>query len=314
MMNRHDHDVLGLRSVGDTVPEVDLLAKARARQRLLASIASGRSHRMSAPRRAVAAISVTLLLALLAADLPTLREEEAAAAAVFRELAGNAERGSTLPGSGSYVHMHSSGIQLVEGTDVGSQTSWSAVVSFQRDVWLRSDGAGRLAESRTDSVFLSPADEAAWEAAGSPAVEMTNDGRYGPGELYIVDPSSVPEEVDALRSALEDRTLGSGPDGDAQTLRIIGGLLAESYLSPQQRSSLFTVASELSGIGSLGELTDHLGRTGPAVSAEDALGQVVLIFDADSSRLLELRTSWPTLGISTWSSFREPTLVDQLGA
>jgi len=172
------------------------------------------------------------------------------------------------PGPGQYQYTGS--VEANQSCNLGAG-GYCALVPEQRQIWIGADGSGRLRETFGAPEFLTPADKAAWEAAGSPSLgNETSDTSFGPNALSD-GPSSLakaPTDPTALKAAIEDRSLEGGPPGSAEDFTQIGDLLRETDASPALRSALFQVASELPGIVLPGSVSDHDGRSGVGIAMD----------------------------------------------
>jgi hypothetical protein len=261
-----------LRDARPVVPESDELAMERARRTLVRAIGAktlpARS-KPSPPRRRVwmvasAAAVVTLVLALPIL-LPIGRGgAPSAVAEALDRLGGVALREPYVPlGEGQYYYSGSEVVALSTGEVVGSDTELPSVLdTSHREVWLATDGSGRVVQGDRQRDF----------SGGS--------GKFA--EL-----SSFPSDPKDLRSAIEQRRILDGPPGDADTFDIIGELLALSHASPEQRQSLFEIAGDLPGVDLIGPRTDAEGRAGIAVAYTHLGIQQILTFDQDTSSLLQ---------------------------
>ena len=186
-----------------------------------------------------------------------------AAAAALHRFAGIAARqpATAAPQPGQFVYTKSE--SLNESTWVlGSGDATSTFTRLQpvtREAWIGVDGSGRLRETTGHGSFPTPADEAAWKAAGSPDLGegKTSDELFaaGPQGLSFLDLSGLPTDPDALRAAIEARQIEGGPPGDAETFTIVGDLLRETYASPALRAALYEVAASLPEVQLVGDTT-----------------------------------------------------------
>ena len=249
------------------------------------------------------AIGVAATAVAIAVALPAILPggspggaDPAAAAALhrFARIAARQPAGPA-PQVGQFVYTKSRSLNMgtwVMGND-GSLT-FSRLVPVTRQIWIGVDGSGRLLETTGTGSFPTPADEAAWEAAGSPDLHEgeTSDDTFlpGPQGLSFLDLSGLPTDPDALRTAIESRAVEGGPPGDAETFTIVGDLLRETYGSPALRAALYEVAASLPGVELIGSTTDPAGRPGIAVAFENGSARNELIFDPRTAALLGERT------------------------
>jgi hypothetical protein len=298
-----------LRELGSDIPPDDVLARRRARVRLMSMIEG--SAQAGRRRVGVTAAAAVLALALVGTSFVWISfglGEHRAAAATLDALAAAAEsRPAQAVPEGWYVHTSSEGTLLLTGQDLDSGSGWRVLVPVYRESWIAKDGSGRLIETVGKPSFVRAADRNAWERAGAPELEgteATTRERYGPGGLFFLDARDVPQEAEDLLAAVEARQLVPGPAGDATSLRIIASLLRDAFLMPAQRAAAFEAASKLASITSLGDVIDHAGRTGVAIAATDEQGDVELVFDPDTALLLEERYIEATdRSIRTWITY-----------
>ena len=279
-------DEIALLRESDAVPELDEGRLAAIRATLDAAIAEERfaaAPRLPHRRRpwlvgaAVAAAAAAIALAVATSGGPAPRGGGVHAASggpaprVGAHIRGTilarladvaiAQPPTVPPGPGQYQYTGS--VEADQSCNLGAG-GCCALVPEQRQIWVGADGSGRIRETFGAPEFLTPADKAAWEAAGSPSLgNGTSDTSFGPNALSD-GPSSLanaPTDPTALKAAIEDRSLEGGPPGSAEDFIQIGDLLRETDASPALRSALFQVASELPGIVLLGSVSDHDGRS-----------------------------------------------------
>jgi hypothetical protein len=241
-----------------------------------------------------------------------------AAAAILRHAAQSAARGPATapPAAGQFVYTKSEGSG--ENTTVPANgIAINVVQDWTREAWIGPDGSGRLHEVESPGHFATPADRAAWIAAGKPSVlgGNTSDDNFPAGGLSYLDLSALPTDPTQLRQQIDSRTIEGGPPGNAETFTIIGDLLRETYASPQLRSALFTVASELPGVRLVGPTHDELGRSGTAVAYDSGGYSHELIFDPETSAILAERSvSLSTGTVADWTAYLASGVVDSTSA
>jgi hypothetical protein len=200
-----------------------------------------------------------------------------------------AQPATVPPGQGQFQYTASIEANQSCGESPSSLSSYCALVPEQRQIWIGSDGSGRILETFGTPEFLAPAEQAAWVAAGSPPLgNGTSDTSFGPNSLSD-GPSSLanaPTDPTALKTAIEDRSLEGGPPGSAEDFTQIGDLLRETDASPALRSAVFQVASELPGIVLLGSVADHDGRSGVGLAMDLNGVRNELVFDVSTSALM----------------------------
>jgi hypothetical protein len=296
-----------LRRIGRDVLPADPAAKQAARAALLAQATSRprlsplRLHSAGIPRPRLvwAMVAIPIVAILTFGLLPLSTGPNAAAAAALNQVADVA---ATLPDGprDGYRHTKSEGAWLsgVGGGPDHPNGIW-ALVPVSREIWKKSDGSGRLIESRGEPIWFGPADRAAWQAAGSPDLRGTpeSDRRFGPTPPGVEDTDSLPTDPGALRQLIDERVdewaaANGGGATDYERFTIIGDLLRETVAAPRVREALYRVAAGLNGVDLIGSVKDRAGRTGTAVSMTNAessrgLERRVLIFDPHTAALLE---------------------------
>jgi len=99
----------------------------------------------------------------------------------------------------SYRYTKSEGFDLL-----GGEGRYQVLEPFHREIWLGTDGSGRLSTRSDPPKFFGSKDAAEW--AGYIG-HSTGDTSYGPGKMAVIDLTSVPTEPAALRTfLLKERT------------------------------------------------------------------------------------------------------------
>lgn len=309
-------EIDALRTLGRDVLAPRSAAKSAARDALLAH-AEGAAARprwlpvgryaVNRPRFGGVVAAIGLVMVLASGLLPVSRGVDPAAAAALDRVADIAAALPAVSGDG-YRHTKSEGAHLsgIGGGPDHPNGIW-ALVPVSREVWIKTDGSGRLIERRGAAVWFGPADKAAWVAEGSPDLhgEPFSDTRFGPtppglapgtpqawpGSLYYENVDTLPTDVAALRRVIDGRAAATEGATDYERFTIVGDLLRETVGAPQLRAALYRVAAGLGGVELVGSMTDRAGRTGTAVSmtsdqSSRGLERRVLIFDPDTSMLL----------------------------
>ena len=314
------NDLEVVRQFRDDVPEPD----ARARRAAFAAMVEAERSTRRRPRTAssarrrwsavAAAVSVAIILALaVPVLLPNGRRGSAPAASATQVLlraarvAARQQQGGS-PGPGQYVYTKSDSAWMSDWALAGpDQQGFSVLMPRVREIWIGTDGSGRILETTGTPTFLTDQDRAAWEAAGSPDLggEKTSDETFEPngppspspgptaqagGGLSFWELSTLPTDPAELRPKIESREIESGPPGDAETFTIIGDLLRETYAPPALRAALYQVAAGLPGVELVGETKDPEGRDGVGVAYTSEGIQHELIFDPNTSALLAEQT------------------------
>jgi hypothetical protein len=216
-----------------------------------------------------------------------------AAAAVLHRVALRAAQqpAEPAPGPGQYLYTKSE-IFSTALYVVGDGTTFLFRKSGVNESWIGPDGSGRGIGNSDNVTFPTEKDRATWLAAGSPDLYewLTEDERYGPGELTYRSYADLPTDPEELLDLIESRELIGGPNGDWETFTIIGDLLRGTYTQPKVRAALYQVAAELPGVELVGRVMDGSGRPGVAVAYtrtnSDAPFRHELIFDPTTAALL----------------------------
>lgn len=311
------NDLELIRQFRDEVPEPDARARRAAFAAMFEAERSTQGRPRGAPlpaRRRWSAVATAVAAAvILALAVPVLLPSghrgsapDASAAQVLlraAQVAARQEQGDT-PGPGQYVYTKSDNAYMNAWADAGpDHQGFSVMMPQVREIWIGTDGSGRLLETNGTPTFLSDQDHAVWEASGSPDLGggKTSDETFEPngppspspgptaqpgGGLHYQDLSTLPTDPAELRAKIESREIEGGPPGDAETFTIIGDLLRETYAPPALRAALYQVAAGLSGVELVGETKDPEGRAGVGVAYTNAGIQHELIFDPNTSALL----------------------------
>lgn len=289
------------RGVPGPGPEVTGAARAA----MTAEPVSGRSpaaaRRSDKPHRFGwrVAVGITAAAAVIAIALPAILPSggpggaEPAAAAALHRFARIAamQPAVAAPQVGQFVYTKSKWVNIsFASMGNNGDLTFSRMQPVTREIWIGVDGSGRLLETTDSGSWPTPADEAAWKAAGSPDLGEgeTSDETFipGPQGLYFLDLSGLPTDPDELRDVIEAREIVGGPPGDAETFTIIGDLLRETYGSPALRAALYEVAASLPGVQLIGNAADASGRPGIAVAYSKGEARIELVFDPQTAELL----------------------------
>lgn len=270
---------LGVPATGDAPDRVGRLRSSRRRRWAVA----------------VSPIAASIVLALvLPAILGDPGGADPAAAAALRHLADVAanQPAQAPPGPGQYVYTESVDTKYQTYSPGGKQGSFLYGVPLTRQVWIGTDGSGRLKEAPSQITFLSAAGEAAWVAAGSPDLQYDwkpGSTSWGPGSARPLDLWNYPTDPAKLQALIASSDLepgAPGPREDWQTFGIIGDMLRETYAPPALRAALYDIAANLPGVQFVGNTTDGAGRPGVGVAITRGNQTDELIFDPNTSQLL----------------------------
>jgi hypothetical protein len=257
----------------------------------------------------VAAIAIALALVLPAVSQRT----QSAAAAELHQIAANASGQTTLqPSAHQWLYTKQQLSALAQVTQVGSVPTPDAQATIGATIEEWSNVSGQSCESATSTPaqFASPANQAAWQAAGllniptrQPNTSCTttvgataaNGKGYGSG---VINVSALPTDPAVLARDLIQGTTGidgldgtsSGDNQNAAFERAAVLLIGPTVgTTPAFSSALYNALATLPGISLLGEMTTHTGTTGLGFSASTATGPCTIIVDPSNGSLLEVR-------------------------
>jgi hypothetical protein len=256
---------------------------------------------------------------------------ETAAAKVLRDTAAVAAAGDaqpeSTPGPGQFLYTKTKRLELQEwvpGSYSGSfgaispkpKGAFNALNTWQEEEWWSADGPSRSRWVLETPQFLSGAEQARWEKAGSPLPGSFDcDKRCFPGANIIElrpgvtdieneegprfpDFSTLPTEPKALRLAIEQRQAAK-PINTAQVIAELWDILDKPNTTPELRAAIFGALAELPGIELDRNASNLVGRSGYALSYEStdsgSYGEqqpgkrVEYIFDPETSAILGRR-------------------------
>ncbi|HVB06749.1 MAG TPA: hypothetical protein VNF07_10950 [Acidimicrobiales bacterium] len=198
-----------------------------------------------------------------------------------------------------------------------TSTAFAYTQPLFREEWQNDDFAGGLQESVDGTgTFGSPSEEQAWQAAGSPSLQLcaypvlsqlnTFDESAKSGEVIVSLPTD-PEKLGALIAAGRVNDIGQvlpasgrcpSKAGDAQEVFPPGAVcpvsaqfdIAENLLGAPQGPALlgpalYNLLAQLPGVENVGTVTDALGRSGTAI--EDPSTGKVFVINPSTGQLLE---------------------------
>lgn len=226
----------------------------------------------------VVAVAAALVLALVVLPSGTPGAPTSAAAAELNRLSTQAASATTVLEPGQYAY-----------TDIEIQTvvlngsSVHAYLSGTEQTWINAAGTGRMVITTDPTLqFYTPADRAAWEAAGSPP--LVDPAQTAP-QIYTVSPTMTPNTVQAplyrVAGFSTDPTtlahdLASGAahvqdfsnpgcsTRDCLVFAKAADLLQGPSIgmTPALRGALFKVLADVPGTTALGTVMNRAGRAG----------------------------------------------------
>ena len=211
---------------------------------------------------------------------------------------------------------------------LGSPKSFFYRIPYEHETWWAIDGELRVRETNGRPQFLTPAERAAWVAAGRPELKLPNRTRTeNPGTSDRSDGwlpmtyeqiSQLPTDPARLTDVLAERVYAGQPNGscpippdwdrrrplgpcphrpvtDRDIFGAIVFLVTHYPLPAELRSALYQALTRLDGIELTGEVTDLAGRRGVGITSSSpdrsrVPRRSVLIFDPATGRLLGSRS------------------------
>ncbi|MET0425206.1 MAG: CU044_5270 family protein [Actinoplanes sp.] len=246
---------------------------------------------------AAAAVAAVVVVSLDApATTPGTTTEAAPPLTASQLLLTAAEHtGADSPAAGRYL------VTRVEDASVltvgADDATYEMMVRSSAETWLSRSGreANRVISRPLGLTPLTPADVAAWQAAGSPRTVQVRkplpDGKLGPGspakitagarqssgwdgaayaigdtDVSVRDLEKLPSTPTALRTELLSYFQGGGgdlPTDRQQWLLTVGtSLITDLPVSGPVRAAAFRMIADLPGVRSLGTVADRKGRPG----------------------------------------------------
>lgn len=265
-----------------------------------------RARRRGGPRLIVpGALATGLAAALLMvfAVLPSTNGEpelgvgQATAKAVLTRAAqiAAATPASTVPNAHQYLYIR--WIRSSTGTETIKGHTFALTNGQTEQDWEAPNGSGRQKLSDGFYRFLTPADRAAWQAAGRPTVDPTPiDGTYPPGAYFnecgIAPRGTVGLSTDPVRLLRQviDR-YENHRYTPAATLGTATCILVTSAYPPL-RAATYRMIEHLRGLDYLGTMRDGTGRRGVAIAVPDRSAGIksIVIFDPVTAKPFEIET------------------------
>jgi hypothetical protein len=241
------------------------------------------------------------------------------AATVLKQAEDVATTGTTdTLGPGQYLYERTDSVESVYTTSNGH--SWTYQLPHTEEVWLAADGSGRELLTPGTPAFPTSTDQAAWTAAGSPALTefapSASDLTYptlpspvvtGPTNSFgqqlnaaatiaagnsaglVAFPynqiSGLPTAPTALESTLVSTYEGGRPN--SQTTFALAASLLEEVPSPALRVALFQMIGTLPGV-SASASSEVGGNKATGLSLTKDQDEVTLVIDPSTAAILEV--------------------------
>ncbi|MEU1388215.1 MULTISPECIES: CU044_5270 family protein [unclassified Nonomuraea] len=268
------------------VPPADHATMTAARARMTG--AARRRPRPVWPRVMLAAVAVSAVMAGGFVAVPLLGGTGVQTVAIPEAdavLDAAADRlAAQPPGTGAWWRRE---MTQVLRTKIAAYTVEQRV----RDVlWANRDLGYRTQRGPVSAKPLTPADEQAWKAAGSPDLCdgcLSGKTYFTPLKLTRKPVTELPTEPQALKAEMLRAN-----DEDAPEAWLWGAgkwLLLDVESTPATRAALYRVLAGLPGVRVENDVTDIDGRTGVALTYGEALTRQQIIIDRGSGQLLAVQ-------------------------
>jgi hypothetical protein len=286
-------------------------ARARVSERS-ASSAITPPRRYRRPSICLVAAVILLLTGIFISDT-LLNNPPSAAAATLLKAAAAASSQPSLPtlGAGQYYYQANIEQQLCVWPLSGGK---KGVVNYldpnTHENWVAADGTGSVRlVADPGGHWLTPQDQAKWQAAGSPKNYCSLTSPLLPlgSDAATMALPTNPTELGSLIAAGRVDDVGKilpspGPCGKATTslnqnnpacsigqqFDVVNNLLTSPLAVHKLGAVLFHILSQLPGVELIGTRTDALGRSGTAV--ENPSSGDVLVLDPSTGTLLETQS------------------------
>ena len=267
-------------------PPADHATLTAARARMLG--AARRRHRPVWPRVALAAVAASAVMAGGFVAVPLLDRTSVQTAAMpdadaGAVLAAAADRlAARPPGTGAWWRREMVQVARMKTATYTVEQRVSDVLWASRD---RAVGY-RTQRGPVSAKPLTPADEQAWKAAGSPDLcTGCQSGKtyFTPLKLTTKPVTELPTEPGALRAELLRANDREAPE--AWLWGVSKWLLLDAESTPATRAALYRVLAGLPGVRVENDVTDIEGRTGVALTYD----RQQIIIDRDSGNLLAIQ-------------------------
>jgi hypothetical protein len=308
---------------------LDQLLEVHAELNAARPIAISRNGR----RRSLKFVGVAAMAAAVAVVVPQvlpggIGKVDPAAAAEFHRLAVRASAATPVaaPTPGQFLYTDSVGTTSVTSV-YDAHHFFNADYQIHRQIWIGSDGSGRLKESASHVTFPTTKDYDTWVASGKPnIVGGQSDEMFGRGGLSTgpVNLWTLTTDPTKLAAEISSRQIESGPAGPAEDFVQVGDLLRETDAPPALRAALFEVASQIPGVVLVGSVSTPTGQHGTALAfvkgtSGDWQERDELVFDPTTSALvatedLSFNTATGASKLITWTSYLTSVVVDSTSA
>jgi RNA polymerase sigma-70 factor (ECF subfamily) len=202
-------------------------------------------------------------------------------------------------GPGQYWYVKGLG-RFANGYD-GRAGSFTALQTSSHEIWMASDGSGRIVRADGPPEFFSAAERARWEAAGKPGFQQSDvlDEHEAAGELSwgltplgLSKPGDVPSDPYTLEQLLDRGAKDSTNAPGYDEFQAIAEILRDTPLSGAQTAAFYEVLAMLPGVELAGAARDGLDRLGTVFAFQgDGPIREEIILDPDTGRMLGSRST-----------------------
>jgi hypothetical protein len=158
--------------------------------------------------------------------------------------------------------------------------------------WHATDYSGRYRQTgptgSDGKVYRTPEQEEKGDPSPTtPYIDLANGDGISYRELVDMPADQFAERVRQAAQRWADEGHGTT---ESNLFLLVGRLLGDRSLSPDQRAALYRMTARQPGIRSLGQVTDPEGRPGVAVGRGEPGREEIIIFDPQTSNVLAVGT------------------------
>lgn len=319
--------------IDDVMPDVPPADPARVMAVRARLSDGGRRRRLPAwSRVSLAAVAVAAVLAGGFVVVPRLgagQVDSASTADPVAVLGAAADRlAAQPPATGAWWRQET--LEVTRRMQKKGGASYTVEERNSDVTWRNPDGLVKQERTRLSVAPLTPADEKAWQDAGSPLLCPTkSECRLGrtmftplakrPLEYPVGPVTQLPADAEALKAELLKDFPPTAPESQESFLWRLGRwLLVSTETTPGTRAALYRMLAALPGAQVVDGVPDLEGRVGVAVlePPRDHPTQEQLIIDRQSGELLAVRdvlvkpySAWPEIQVGPFLWYQ----VKQLG-
>ncbi len=267
------------RAIGS--PPEDDEARQRALIRLRAEI-EGENARQSEVRRRPALIRALTMVICLILVLAIAVAISSRQPAVATELEALAQANAAWEADHDMRPLKLDERYLKVGTSLDGGQGYTILIHAEVTRSVADDGDPIEVKRILSVDFPSETDREIWVSIQAPGKEDLKAGTVTTQPLsHIYNLDAVSTDPTVLKQALEEgRVTASGyVPAPGQTFGLIGSLLTQPGLSPEQRNALYQVIGAMDGVEFVGDMIDPAGRPGVGFSRTSGTRSQILVFD-----------------------------------